>query len=126
MLRKVTATITCAADGSCTVYAGSRLTGKILAIRYLFGNLAATVDFTITGETSGLALFTIADVAQANASWYPLVLPNKHTSGAAFTDVAGDPPRVYRERIKIVAAQGGNATSGSMVFYIEDEEMAEN
>ena len=114
-------TVTVAAGGTATVYVESRISGKIHAIQYEFGDLAATVDFTITGETTGLPLLTIADVAQADAVWHPRILANKHTDGSAFTDAVGEPPRVFNERIKIAVAGGGNATTGYLTFYVEDE-----
>jgi len=121
MLRSIAVEITTAADGSATDYGGLKVTGKVVGIGYAFGDLAATVDFTITGETSGSPILTIADVAQATTFLNPRLLPNKHTDGAAFTDAAGEAPRVFAERIKIVTAQGGDKKTGTLTFYIEDD-----
>ena len=122
MLRSFEVEITTAADGSATDYSASRkITGKVVGIKYEFGDLANTVDFTITGETSTSPILTYADVPAADAFWIPRVLPHKHTDGAAFTDAAGDAPRVFNERIKIVTAQGGDTKTGTMTFYIEDD-----
>jgi hypothetical protein len=121
MLRSFEVEITTAADGSATDYAGSVISGEVVGIGYAYGTLAATADFTITGETSGAPIMTIANVAQANTFWTPRVLPNKHTDGAAYTDGVGPAPMVYGERIKIVTAQGGNATTGTMTFYVRDD-----
>ncbi len=122
MLRSFEVEITTAADGSATDYSASRkITGKVVGIKYEYGTLAATSDFTITGETSTSPILTIADVAQANTFWIPRVLPHQHNDGSAFTDAAGDAPHVFGERIKIVTAQGGNATTGKMTFYVEDD-----
>ena len=124
MLRSFSVEITTAADGSATDYSASRkLSGKVVGIKYAFGDLANTADFVITGETSLSPILTIANVAAADTFWNPRLLPNKHTDGAAFTDEAGDAPRVYGERIKIVTAQGGNAKTGTMTFYIEDDKL---
>jgi len=126
MLRSVAIEITTAADGSATDYSASRkLTGKVVGIKYAFGDLAATVDFTITGETSTSPILTIADVAAANTFWIPRVLPHQHNDGSAFTDAATDAPRLFNERIKIVTAQGGNVKTGTLTFYIEDDTFVE-
>jgi hypothetical protein len=66
---------------------------------------------------------TISNVAQANTFWVPRVLGNKHTDGSAFTD-SGIPPRVFGERIKVVTAQGGNAATGTMTFYVKEDTFA--
>ena len=120
MLRKVSVTILTDASGDATDYAGSTLTGSIMAVHY-DGNLAANADFEITGETSGLEIITITNAAAAAAAWYPRILPNKHTDGAAYTDAAAEPPCVYGERIKIVTADGGNADTGVLTFYLKDD-----
>ena len=113
-----------AADGSATDYSASRrITGRVVGIKYAFGDLANTVDFTITGETSTAPILTIANVAAANTFWFPRLLPHKHTDGAAFTDAAAEAPWLFRERIKIVTAQGGNAKQGTLTFYVEEEAM---
>lgn len=114
-------TVTVAAGGTATVYVESVISGKVHAIKYECGNLAATVNFAITGEDTGLPLLTIATVAQADTVWHPRILANKHTDGAAFTDTAGESPRVFKERIKIAVTGGGNATTGYLTFYVEDE-----
>ncbi len=125
MLRKIEVEITTAADGSATDYGGLKLTGKVVGIGYAFGDLANTADFVITGETSGSPILTIANVAAANTFWIPRVLANQHNDGSAFTDAASDAPRVFAERIKIVTAQGGNAKTGTMTFYVEDDTFIE-
>jgi len=124
MLRSVDVEITTAADGSATDYTGGPLTGRVVGIKYAYGTLAATTDLVITGETSLSPIITLTDLAQANVHIIPRVLPSQHNDGSAFTDAAGDAPLVYNEKIKIVTAQGGNAATGTVTFYIEDDTMA--
>lgn len=126
MLRSVAIEITTAAGGTATDYSASRkLTGKVVGIKYTFGDLAAGADFTITGETSTSPIFTIADAGAANNFWIPRVLPHQHDDGSAFTDAAGDAPRLFNERIKVVTAQGGDTKTGTLTFYIEDDTFVE-
>lgn len=120
MLSSIEVSITTDAGGDAVDYAGVTISGRVVGIKYEYGTLAATSDFVIIGETSLSPILTISDVAQANTFWTPRVLGNKHTDGSAFTD-SGVRPTVYGERIKITTAQGGNAATGTMTFYIEDD-----
>ena len=119
MIHQIAVTLTTAADGSATIYAGKKVTGRILAIVFAFGDLANTLDLTITGETTGLEVLSYANVPAANDTFHPRILARKHTDGAIFTDTASEPPFVFNERIKIVAAQGGNVKTGTLTFYYE-------
>ena len=122
MLRKIAVEIATATDQTATDYSASyKLTGKVVGIGYAFGDLANTIDFVITGETSGSPILTYANVPAANAFWHPRVLANKNTDGAAFTDAASEAPRVFAERIKIATLQGGVSKTGTLTFYIEDD-----
>ncbi len=122
MLVEYPVTITVDALGDGIGYAGSRIRGKVVAIKYEYGSLEATVDATITGETTGVPIMTKEDLAQANAWFYPRAIPVKVTDGAAFTDAAVD-IWVFDERIKVVLAQGGNATSGKFTFYVDEPQV---
>lgn len=119
VLHSQSVTILTDAAGDAEDYTG-KITGKILAVHY-DGNLAANADFEITGETTGLEIITITNAAASAASWLPRILPHKHTDGTAFTDAAAEPPRAYGERLKIVTADGGNADTGVITIYYEEE-----
>ncbi len=116
MIEAVTASITTATDGSATVYLGTRLRGRVHAIKYSAGTLDAGTDLVITGETSGVAILT--DSPAASEWFYPRALPNKATDGAAGT-VATEDIYVLNERIKVVVAQGGNILAGSITAYVD-------
>ena len=126
MLGTLSVDITTAAGGTSTDYVGLKVTGKIWAIQYTFVDMAATVDFTITGETTGLPVLTVADVAQADTAWFPRIVPNKQTDASAFTNESGEPPRVCGERIKVATAGGGDTKQGTLTFYIEDDQYLTN
>ena len=121
MLRAIPVEITTATDGSATDYTSCNVTGRVVGIKYAYGTLAATTDLTITGETSLSPILTVTDLAQANVHLCVRTLPVQNNDGSAFTDATGDAPLVYNERIKIVTAQGGDTKTGTVTFYLEDE-----
>jgi hypothetical protein len=116
MISKVTATITTDASGDATVYLGTKLKGRVHAIKYTKGTLDSGTDLVITGETTGVAILT--DSPSASEWFYPRAFPNAVTTGAAGT-VATEDVHVLNERIKVVVAQGGNALSGSIDIFID-------
>lgn len=116
MLHKVTATITTDADGAATVYLGSKLRGRVHAIKYTAGTLDSGTDLVITGETTGVAILT--DSPSGSEWFYPRAFANAVTTGAAGT-AAQEDVHVLNERIKVVVAQGGNTLTGSIEVYID-------
>lgn len=116
MIQAVSATITTAADGTATVYIGSKLRGRVHALYFAIGTLANTIDLTITGATTGVPI--LVDSPAASEWFYPRVIPNKNTDGTAFTDVAAD-IHVLNEQIKVAVAQGGDTKTGTITAYID-------
>lgn len=124
-VERLAVSITTDANGDATVYTDKPVTGYVLAIRYakpVASPLADTVDFVITGETSGIAIATWSDntasgqiaprmathaVADASALLY-----------AALGAAVCDPIPVANERIKTVVAQGGATLNGTLYFYV--------
>ena len=120
-MRRFKLTITTAADGTVTAYS-PRLTGEVHQIEYVkdgSNGYANGVDFTITGEATGVNIWTQSDV---NAS--AVVAPRQPThsqAGVAALYAAGGTAVQARialanDRVKFVLAQGGNAKVG--VFHI--------
>lgn len=120
-MKRYKVTATTAADGTVTAYT-PRLAGKIHQIEYVkdgSNGYANGVDFTITGEATGVNLWTQNDV---NAS--AVVAPRQSThsqAGAASLFAAGgtnvqDRIALANDRVKIAIAQGGNAKTG--VFHV--------
>jgi threonine dehydratase len=116
MIVEVSTAIVTDAGGDATVHLGTRLRGRVHAIKYTKGTLDAGTDLVITGETTGVAILT--DSPAANEWLYPRVFPNAVTTGAAGT-VATEAVHVLNERIKVVVAQGGNTLVGSIAAYID-------
>lgn len=120
-MKRYKVTVITAADGTVTAYT-PRLSGEIHQIEYVkdgSNGYAAGVDFTITGEATGVGLWTQSDV---NAS--AVVAPRQSThsqAGVASLYAAGGTAVQARvalanDRVKIVLAQGGNAKVG--VFHV--------
>lgn len=106
--------ITTAADGSATAYSPAGISGRIHAIVYSKGNFADTVDFTITLEATGESLWTDTNIT-ASEIVYPVQKANLGGTGAAST-ITEVPIIAANDRVKIVIATGGNATTGT--FYV--------
>lgn len=105
-----TVTATCNASGAATAYTDFPVWGEVVSIAYVKNNYANGVDFTITGETTGVSLWTDLDI-NASEIVYPRVLESSNTDGSALTTRQG--VVLAGERVKIVIASGGNATSGT-------------
>lgn len=105
--------------GTATAYSGL-INGRILGVRYVFTDFAATADLTITGETSEQAILTKADQAQATTWYYPRILDTKNTDGDNLTTY--DKINVTGERVKIAVAQAGNSKTCSIGILSDDYE----
>jgi len=124
-IRRHILTIVAAADGSATAYS-PYLSGKLCAIHYVkagSNNYTDGVDFTITAEATGETLWTESNV---NASKACMPRGATHsTAGVAALYASGgvavnDLIRLSRDRVKIVLAAAGNATTGTFHIVMED------
>ena len=110
--------ITTASDGSAEVYTGE-ITGKIISITYTKDDFADGVGFTITGEDTGINIWTQTNV-DATATVAPK-MPTHSQAGVA-NDTAGDVLLsdiwLAQERIKIAIANGGDAKSGTFDIVV--------
>jgi hypothetical protein len=111
--------ITTAADGSATAYSPV-VTGRVLAIRYVKDTFDNGIDFTVTVENTGEAIWAQSDV-NASATVYPRVGVHDAVGVAATTDgtrLLRDYVHVSQDRIKIVVAQGGNVKAGTVIVIV--------
>jgi hypothetical protein len=107
--------ITVDASGDGTGYT-PHVTGRIQSIRYVKDDFADTVDFTITLEATGETVWTEENVTASKT-----VAPRQathSTAGVAAAYASGgtavnDYVVAANDRVKIVIANGGNATSGT-------------
>lgn len=124
-MKRYKVSVTTAADGTVTAYS-PRISGEVHQIEYVKDTAAAGanayadgVDFTITGEATGVGLWTEANV-NASAVRAPRQ-PTHSQAGVASLYAAGGTAVQARvalanDRVKIVLAQGGNAKVGA--FHI--------
>lgn len=121
-VRRFVVNVTTAADGSYTGYT-PYLSGKITAIHYVKTNFTDGVDFTITAEATGETLWTESNV-NASKACMPRGATHSNAGVAALYASGGvavnDLIRVSRDRVKIVLAAGGNATTGAFHVVVED------
>lgn len=117
-MRRYAVSVTTAADGTATAYS-PRLSGKIHQIEYVKTDFANGVDFTITGEATGVGLWTESDV-NASAVRAPRQATHSQVGAASLYAAGGTavqaPVALGTDRVKIVIAQGGNVKTG--VFHI--------
>lgn len=121
-VRRFAVTVTTASDGTATAYS-PYLSGKICQIEYVKSNYTDGVDFTITAEATGATIWTEANV-NASKVCAPRIATHSNAGVAALYAAGGtavnDKIALGRDRVKIVLAQGGNATSGTFHIVTED------
>lgn len=106
------------ASGDATVNSSGVVIGTLYAIRLVDGNFDDGVDITVTSVTDELNISQLVKADfNTDSIFYPRVLQALNTDGTALTShceplVAG--------KLRVVVAQGGNAKSGSFVFYIRE------
>lgn len=117
--RSVEIEFTTDSSGDATVYTDA-INGRILSVIFTDTDTASTLDLTITTEDTARTILSLTDQA-ASGQWQPRN-PTHDTSGTAevyaSTDAVNDHIWVADERIKIVAAQGGDTKTGAIkVIY---------
>lgn len=123
-MRRYTASVTTAADGTATAYVNGNISGELHSIHYVKDGsnaYADGVDFTITDEATGESLWAELNV-NASTVRYPRASTHSAAGAAALYAAGGTAvmarPGLARTRIKIVLAQGGNAKTGLFHFVI--------
>lgn len=121
-VRRYTVAITTNGSGVGTGYTSGDVRGRIHSLQYVpSGSVpyAATVDMTITGEDTGLAILSLTDVSGA-FTYAPRMATHDVLGAASLYAAAGEPVEdhlvVSGERVKIAIAQGDASKSGT--FYV--------
>lgn len=122
MIRRFIVPVTCDSGGAATVYS-PYLSGYIHSIQYVKTNFADGVDFTITAEATTEQLWVESNVNAAAVK--ATRQPTYTQAGVASLYAAGGTAvqeriALGRDRVKIVIAQGGNATTGSFTIVVAD------
>ncbi len=116
-IRQQRLSVTTNASGAATT-TGTSISGRLVAIAYAIGTLAAGVDVTVSIVNSNFAatLLTLTN-ANASANYYPRV--------QACDNVGAGIAGVYKEVVvigqpRVVIAQGGDTLSGSIDIVWDD------
>ena len=119
MIQSVTNTRT----GNGTMYLGSRIRGRILAVKVVAGAVTASSDLALTGETTGIPILTDISVTASDTTWYhPRANAVDAADGDAFTAENAVMIPVFNQRIKCVIANAGTTEDVAVtVIYDSDE-----
>ncbi len=124
-VERIILALTVDASGDATVYSPSRVAGSVLQVRYVpdaTTPLDTNADITITGEESGVAIATLANIG--TTAFTKAIRQASHgVDGVASLFAAGGaavgvPVVVAGERIKCVVAQGGVSKTGTLHLFI--------
>lgn len=108
--------VTTDGSGNAEVYTPS-VTGRVISIRYVKTNFTNGVDFTITSENTGQTIWTDTNI-DASETVAPRQATHDTAGNASLYDtVSNEPVEDYiylaLDRVKIVIASGGSATTGT-------------
>jgi hypothetical protein len=120
MLREYKATITTDGSQNAEVYVGSRIVGRIVAIKYEPGDIATGADLTITGSETGVPVLTKENAGTSDVWYYPVAAANEVADGSA-SSLRECPVYLYQERMKVAVAQGGATKTGEITLYVDEE-----
>ena len=116
MIQSTTVTIT----GAATGYLGTRLRGRVLAIKS-DAALNAAYTVAITGETTEIPILVAAAVSHNSVTWFhPRAYASQNTDGAAATDAFVEIP-ILNERIKVVTSVAATGTVDITVIYDSED-----
>jgi hypothetical protein len=121
-MRRYIVSITTESDGSATAYS-PLLRGKIHQLEYVKTDFADGVDFTVTGEKTGVGIWSENNV---NASAVRAPRQPTHSQAGVASLYASDGTAVQdriglsSDRVKIVIASGGDTKSGTFHILVDD------
>lgn len=122
-MKQVTLSWTTDGSGGATAYGSSSVLGEVIAVDYLPGTTDTGATFTLTAEGNvSSAILTKASAGTSNVRFYPRIVVNGNTDGAALTGTAGgDRTRIMAAgRLKAVIASGGDTKAGSAIVYVSE------
>jgi hypothetical protein len=108
--------------GNGTMYIGSRLRGRILALKIVAGAVTDNYDMVLTGETTEMPIFTHANLTLSTTEWYfPRRLASDHADESTSADCYVEIP-VLNERIKCVISAAGTDEDVTVTVFYDSEE----
>ena len=120
-IRRFVVPVTVDASGDAEEYS-PHLSGNLVSIRYVKDDYDDGVDFVITAEDTGETLWSEDDV-NASATRHPRAATHSTDGAASLYAAAGaavnDKISLSQDRVKIVVAAGGNATSGTFHITVD-------
>jgi hypothetical protein len=118
-LKKVVLKVTTDASGDSSATSPNWCMGWLYRMTYIPGTLATGADLTVTSEgPMSQSLLVKANAGTSNVSFYPLGVSNAANDGTAGTTY--DNLQLIDGKIKLVVAQGGNVTTGTLIVYYFD------
>jgi hypothetical protein len=132
MVKVFTVALTTNGSGAATGYTPT-CSGLVRAIAYVphaTTPLDTNADIVVTGNTTGVAILTKANIGLSATSWHPRVGVCAVADGAALLYASGgtavaDLVPVADEAIKIVVAQGDSGKSGTFYFFVDGASSAQ-
>ena len=119
MIQSVTGTRT----GNGTLLLGSRLRGRILAVKIVAGAVTASWVLTITGATTLMPILYDDDLGASATTWrHPRALAHQDTDGAVFTESVAACIPVLNEQISCVIASAGTTKDVAITVYYDSDE----
>ena len=126
MVKSYAVAITTTSGGAATGYTPV-VSGLIRSIAYVpdgTNPLDTGADIVVTGNTSGMAILTKANIGTSAVQWHPRAGTAAVADGSALLYAAAgqavcDLIPVGNEAVKIVVAQGGNALSGTFYVFVD-------
>lgn len=117
---RITIALTTDSSGDVTGYSEA-INGLVSHLIYTKDDFADGVDFAITGEESGTNIWTESNVNAAKTV-APRQATHSEAGVASLYASAGEPVEdhivIANERIKVVIAQGGNVTNGTISIIL--------
>ena len=110
--------ITTTTGGAATVYSGVH-NGLIQTITVGCTGTTSTADIVVTAETSGAAILTKTNLIKSSTNtFHPRAQAHTVAAGATTSAVVLTKVPLAQDRIKVVMAQGGNAQSYTVRYFV--------
>lgn len=103
-----------------TVYT-ERAKGRVYCIFYEYGDADTGMKIVVTGNDTGVPIFTLDGTGTADVTWYPREAAHKVADGQATTVVDEEQmPPVFHEKIKIVITEATGIDVGTFYIGVKD------